>query len=170
MSAFRPAHLSKALEDLTRDCFAVIDHRVESVPLRGLGGFDQDAVIEFSDGLNIVHSLSGGGKSRFLKHIAINENDCLALNPRDVSGQSFQSIIKGKTIGLCVLEICRMILDISPDDGCILMDDVLDFFDPVNTVEFLGSGAGSGKHVILAANSHSVGRIEEILQGVYIFY
>ena len=149
-SVFPPGYLPAYLDEWVNDSISALINQINKVPLRGLGGFDQDAVMEFSDGLNIVNLISGGGKTRLLRWIAQGSERCPVLQPL-VPFVPFEA--GGQSFGQSVLEICRLVLDLSPADACILMDDVLGFLDASNTALFIRGAEEAGKQVILTVKA-----------------
>lgn len=152
-----------------KSCFASLSSHVKSVSLKGLDGFDQDAVVDFSKGLNIIHSISGGGKTRLVQWILEGVDRPFSMG---VAEDEFAKQLDGTplSLGESIMMTTGIMLMTSSPDSCLVLDDLLPFLDPENTDKFLKMLVAHDGQVILTADSYAIEGIREILEGERVKY
>ena len=155
---------AKETEAFAKASFADLPSHVTEISLRGLEGFDQNAVIDFLGGLNIIHGISGMGKSRVIERICEHSKRPFAM---DVAEDELPTQLGDQPLstGESIIMIAGIMGMISSSESCLLFDDVLQFLDPPNTITFLQELVDHKGQVILTANSYAIDRIKDILEG-----
>jgi len=161
--------LPRETEDPIRTSFTDFREPLESISLRGLEDFDQDAAIEFSDGLNVIHSVSGNRKNRVIEWIYEHSERPFIL---DAPEEDLSTHIDDQPLSTAesVIMLTSIILMTTSRNSSVLIDDVLQLLDPENTVTFLRKLVDHKGQVILTANSYAIDRIREILGGKIVKY
>lgn len=106
-------------------------------------------VLELSPNLTIIQGGSCG-RTRILEALK-------SAVPRNVTIPPFPKMdLSRLSLGEKLFEIIHALVEILPDDGCLLLDDVLEFLDRDRAEKLIVFIAGQGKQVVMTGRCHRI--------------